>query len=87
VDLLLTDIVMPQMSGPQLVANYVATHPAPVVVYMSGYADDALDQYELDPDIVFLRKPFTPNVLARTIRQALDSTAAKDRAGVTDAAD
>ena len=89
VDLLLTDIVMPQMSGPQLVANYLATHPAPVVVYMSGYADDALDQYELDPKIVFLRKPFTPSVLARTIRQALDAARGGDDRldGVDSAAD
>ena len=60
IDVLLTDIVMPQTSGPQLVARYLATHPAPVVIYMSGYADDALEQYELDPELVFLRKPFTP---------------------------
>jgi signal transduction histidine kinase len=90
VDLLLTDIVMPHMSGPQLVASYVATHPAPVVVYMSGYADDALDQYELDPDVVFLRKPFTPSLLARTIRETLDAARA-DRGntgeGVDSAAD
>ena len=90
VDVLLTDIVMPQMSGPQLVASYLATHPAPVVVYMSGYADDALDQYELDPNVVFLRKPFTPSVLARTIRETLDAARAdsgKTGAGVDNAAD
>src|SRR6185436_7519184 len=60
VDVLLTDIVMPQTSGPQLVAEYLATRPTPLVIYMSGYADDALSQYELDPKMVFLRKPFTP---------------------------
>jgi len=88
VDLLLTDIVMPQMSGPQLVASYLATHPAPVVVYMSGYADDALDQYELDPNVVFLRKPFTPSVLARTIRESLDAArGTTGRQGVDSAAD
>src|SRR5262249_9604270 len=38
IDVLLTDIVMPQTSGPQLVAEYVATRPAPLVIYMSGYA-------------------------------------------------
>jgi signal transduction histidine kinase/CheY-like chemotaxis protein len=71
IDLLLTDIVMPNTSGPELVAQYVAARPAPVVVYMSGYADEALDQFELDPATVFLRKPFTPGALARTIRRAL----------------
>jgi signal transduction histidine kinase len=73
VDVLLTDIVMPQTSGPQLVAEYLASRPAPLVIYMSGYADDALAHYELDPKTVFLRKPFTPAVLARTVRAAIDA--------------
>jgi DNA-binding NtrC family response regulator len=72
VDVLLTDIVMPQTSGPQLVARYQSLHNSPLVVYMSGYADDALAQYELDQNVVFLRKPFSPASLARTIRDALD---------------
>jgi CheY-like chemotaxis protein len=76
VDVLLTDIVMPQMSGPQLVSRYPKTHPAPKVIYMSGYADDALAQYELDPRVVFLRKPFTPATLLRTMRDALSAAAA-----------
>jgi signal transduction histidine kinase/ActR/RegA family two-component response regulator len=73
IDLLLTDIVMPRTSGPQLVHRYLATHPATTVMYMSGYADEALSQYEVDPATVFLRKPFTPAVLARTVRRALDA--------------
>ncbi len=73
VDLLLTDIVMPETSGPQLVAQYRRTRPTPLVMYMSGYADDALEQYELEPNALFLRKPFTPAVLARRVREALDS--------------
>ena len=76
IDVLLTDIVMPRTSGPQLVAKYVLERPAPIVIYMSGYADDALAQYELDQKVVFLRKPFTPAVLARTVRSALDAAAA-----------
>jgi len=73
IDVLLTDIVMPRTSGPQLVNKYLATHPSTLVIYMSGYADEALSQYELDPATVFLRKPFTPAVLARTVRSALDT--------------
>ncbi len=73
VDLLLTDIVMPRTSGPQLVAKYASMKDRPLVVYMSGYADDALSQYELDPSVVFVRKPFTPSTLARVIRSALDA--------------
>ncbi len=72
IDVLLADIVMPQVSGPQLVARYQSLHKAPLVVYMSGYADDALAQYELDPNVVFLRKPFSPASLARAVRDALD---------------
>jgi FixJ family two-component response regulator len=75
---------MPQTSGPQLVAKYVATRPAPLVIYMSGYADDALSQYELDPTIVFLRKPFTPAVLARTIRDAIDSASSEHVSSAAD---
>jgi signal transduction histidine kinase len=85
VDVLLTDIVMPETSGPQLVSEYLATRPAPLVIYMSGYADDALSQYELDPKTVFLRKPFTPAVLARTVRNAIDTWRATQ--GVDSAAD
>ena len=85
IDVLLADIVMPRTSGPQLVAKYLATRPAPLVIYMSGYADDALAQYELDPAAVFLRKPFSPMVLARTVREALDAT--RGSATVSSAAD
>jgi FixJ family two-component response regulator len=41
------------------------------VIYMSGYADEALAQYEIDASTVFLRKPFTPGMLARAVRDAL----------------
>jgi signal transduction histidine kinase len=80
VDLLLTDIVMPRTSGPQLVAQYTQLRERPLVVYMSGYADDALSQYELDPNVVFVRKPFSPSTLARVVRSALDAHAARLRA-------
>ena len=52
---------------------------------MSGYADDALAKYELDPNVVFLRKPFTPATLAQTVRGALD--AARKSSTVGSAAD
>ena len=84
IDVLLTDIVMPNTSGPQLVAEYVAIRRRPIVIYMSGYADDALVRYELDPNIVFLRKPFTPAVLARTVRAALDDARGNANARGTD---
>jgi hypothetical protein len=49
---------------------------------MSGYADDALARYELDPNVVFLRKPFTPSVLARVVRAALDAARPQDDSGL-----
>jgi signal transduction histidine kinase/ActR/RegA family two-component response regulator len=87
IDVLLTDIVIPQTSGPQLVARYRSLHKPPLVVYMSGYADDALAQYELDQNVVFLRKPFSPTSLARTIRDALDHAGRSQTRSVASAAD
>jgi CheY-like chemotaxis protein len=74
IDLLLTDIVMPETSGPQLVAQYLEVRPEPAVIYMSGYSDDALVQYELEAAAVFLRKPFSPAGLARIVRDTLDAS-------------
>ena len=71
---LVTDIVMPRMTGPQLVERFIAAHPAPSVVYMSGYADDSIMRLEIDHGTSFIRKPFTPYTLARTVRDALDAT-------------
>jgi signal transduction histidine kinase len=72
VDLLLTDIVMPVMSGPMIVRRLadVGTHPA--VVYMSGYADETLAEYRLEAGATLLRKPFSSAQLARVVRSALD---------------
>jgi PAS domain S-box-containing protein len=59
-DLLLTDVVMPEMSGPELARALRATQPELHVLYMSGYTDDVLDPAELaEPAVGFVRKPFT----------------------------
>jgi two-component system, cell cycle sensor histidine kinase and response regulator CckA len=73
VDVLLTDVVMPHMTGPQLVTRLAVGQRLPRIVYMSGYADDAILKLEIDPSHSFLRKPFTPCALARAIRDALDA--------------
>ena len=74
--LLLTDVVMPQMSGPDLARQVEEIRPGTKVVYMSGYTDDALGHHGvLDPGIVLLPKPFTPDGLLRGLRQALDAPA------------
>jgi len=73
IDVLLSDIVMPEVSGPQLVEMFLQLHPAPVIIFMSGHADDALVSAGMTLGSAFLRKPFTPAALATTIRGALDA--------------
>ena len=72
VDLLLTDVVMPVMSGPTIVRRLADLGANPPVIYMTGYADETLTEYRLDPGSVLLRKPFSPSQLARAVRSALD---------------
>ncbi len=73
IDLLLTDVVMPGMSGPDLVERLRGVLPSLRVIYMSGYADDALARHGvLDGGTVLLHKPFSPDVLLRCVRRVLD---------------
>ena len=73
IDLLLTDVVMPGASGPELTRQLVGQRPALKVIYMSGYADDAIVQRGvLKPGIAFLHKPFTSDTLGRKVREVLD---------------
>jgi two-component system cell cycle sensor histidine kinase/response regulator CckA len=73
IDLLLTDVIMPEMNGPQLAARLSALRPGLRVLYASGYAADALGPMGLGaPDVPLIQKPFTPSGLAKRVRQALD---------------
>jgi CheY-like chemotaxis protein len=74
IDLIVTDVVLPGgMSGRDVADQVTFIHPESKVLYMSGYADDAIIQHGvLAPDIAFLQKPFTPNTLARKVRNVLD---------------
>jgi two-component system, cell cycle sensor histidine kinase and response regulator CckA len=69
IDLLLTDVVMPGMSGPELVRLVRTRWPEVRVLYMSGYADDEIE--DLDRDAGFLQKPFTPTELTAKIAEML----------------
>jgi two-component system, cell cycle sensor histidine kinase and response regulator CckA len=72
--LLITDVVMPGLSGPFLAEKLVAARPGTKVLYTSGYADDTLRQHgALGPDHAFLEKPFTRDALVRKVRELLDS--------------
>jgi PAS domain S-box-containing protein len=76
IDLLLTDVVMPGMSGPELAKSLVVLQPEVKVVYMSGYASDLIGpQGVLDGDTVLLEKPFTLHALLTKAYQALHTEA------------
>jgi CheY-like chemotaxis protein len=78
VDLLISDVIMPGMNGPELAQNLRALRPGLRVLYVSGYTDSAIAREgELEPGTAFLHKPFTPDQLARKVREVLD-----ERAGV-----
>ena len=72
IDLLLTDIVMPGMSGPDLARAAQLRNPALRVLYTSGYASEPDEAFE-DPNVAFIGKPFSPQALVAKVRDVLDA--------------
>jgi two-component system cell cycle sensor histidine kinase/response regulator CckA len=73
IDVLLTDVVMPGASGPELTSRVIAGRPGLRVIYMSGYTEDAIVRHGvLEPGVAFLHKPFTSETLGRKISEVVD---------------
>ena len=76
IDLLLTDVAMPQMDGIQLVREFRDRFPSTRIILMSGYADESRLQYvDTEPAIGFLEKPFPILLLEQKVRELLDRPA------------
>ena len=75
IDLLLTDVVMPQTSGKEVAEQLTKMQPGLKVLFMSGYTDEAIVHHGvLDANVEFIQKPFTPVGLSKKIREVLDKT-------------
>jgi two-component system, cell cycle sensor histidine kinase and response regulator CckA len=75
VHLLLTDVIMPKMSGRELAEHFQRRYPEVRILYMSGYATDTIVHHGmLDPGIDLLQKPYTPLALIRRVQEVLGST-------------
>jgi CheY-like chemotaxis protein len=78
IDLLITDVIMPQMSGRELAQRLKTLQPSLKVLYISGYTDDMLAHHGvLESGVFLLQKPFAPDELAKKLREVLDAPATR----------
>ena len=71
----MTDVVMPEMSGRTLTRRLTQRHRDLKVLYMSGYSDEDIAQHGVfEAGTAFIKKPFTPSVLTKKLREVLDQT-------------
>ena len=74
IDLLITDVVMPEMTGPELAAKVLESRPSLKVIFVSGYTDGRLGALEpFKSEVVLVHKPFSFKVLAAKMREILDA--------------
>jgi DNA-binding NtrC family response regulator len=74
IHLLLSDVIMPGLNGPDLAQRIVAQRPTIGILYVSGFPSSVLSEHHRSrPRVAFLPKPFTPHVLAKKVRECLDS--------------
>jgi two-component system, cell cycle sensor histidine kinase and response regulator CckA len=80
IDLLITDVVIPDMNGPEIARQLAVSRPNLSTLFMSGYMDDSLTDHGLRAGHVdFIQKPFSPRVLAERVREILDRARAADQ--------
>jgi CheY-like chemotaxis protein len=82
IDLLLSDVVMPDLSGPELAARLLLLRPNMRLLCMSGYTEDSVARRAIvATDIAFFQKPITPETLGRKVREVLDAAPARGDKG------
>ena len=73
IDLLLSDVVMPGLNGPDLAQHIIQVRPAIKLLYVSGFPTVSIEPDSISPRVTFLPKPFTARTLASRVRECLDA--------------